>query len=432
VRRFLAVLGLLATVSPALYAQAVPDEAPARRVDFGYRRTPLRGIDPFRHVAMHHWGLVLSAGATAGNNALTFRDGRAIVFLDDQGALEVGDIVNALGLVPAGSGLRGEFEAEAGAALGGPFGRHLSLGFTGMARGYGGFDLDDAAISLLRDGTGARQDFPVGTTQGYGLATAEFGGHAIVRLGPIGTEDGVIVSVGGGARVVRPVLYARGGSTLDSRVFIGPDSVGAHVGVDIAFTPDPTIAFDRGSGLAADFLMRLDWPTQGLAVEAMVINIGQVTVRGVERSSWRFDVASGTLAEVVDSLDADPFTPGFDLRDRTILDTSDVEVVLPRTLRLTATTWANRILQLDATATIPLGGDFQTPFAVDVVSTWRFVRVIPLRAGLVFGGRHGLGYTAGVGIEGRNLLLRFTAGSLGGLFQDATGAMGRFELGLLF
>jgi hypothetical protein len=422
----------LVCLSSPLGAQAVPDDSPARRVDFGYRRTPLRGVDPFRHLTIHHWGFVVSGGATGGNNALSVKDVRALVFLEEQGALEVSDVVNALGLVPTGSGLQADIEAEAGASLGGPFGRHLSIGFTGMGRAYGGVDVDDAAVSLLRDGTANRQDFPIGTTQGYALATLEVGAHAILRFGPIGSGDGAILSLGGGARVVRPLFYGRGASQLDSRLLVSPDSVGARVGVDLAFTPDPTITFDRGSGVVGDFLLRLDWPNQGFALEAMLINVGTVTIQDVERSAWSFDVASSTLAEVVDSLDADPATPGFDLRERTIADTTALAVTLPRTLRLTATAWANRILQLDATASIPLGGDFHAPLAVDLVSTWRFVRVLPLRAGLVFGGRQGIGYTAGLGIEGRNFLFRASAASLGGFLQDARGAAGRVELGFFF
>ncbi|MDH3568941.1 MAG: hypothetical protein OER89_02025, partial [Gemmatimonadota bacterium] len=87
---------------------------------------------------------------------------------------------------------------------------------------------------------------------------------------------------------------------------------------------------------------------------------------------------------------------------------------------------------LDMSATVPLGGDFQIPLAVDLWSTWRLVPAVPLRLGLVLGGSTGIGYTAGIGVETRNLLLQVMGGSFGGWFNDAKGAAARFELGVFF
>jgi hypothetical protein len=72
------------------------------------------------------------------------------------------------------------------------------------------------------------------------------------------------------------------------------------------------------------------------------------------------------------------------------------------------------------------------PLAVDLYSTWRFVNSLPLRAGLVLGGHHGIGYTAGIGVETRNFYLQAMGGSYGGLFANATGVAGLFELGVFF
>jgi hypothetical protein len=90
------------------------------------------------------------------------------------------------------------------------------------------------------------------------------------------------------------------------------------------------------------------------------------------------------------------------------------------------------MLQLDAIVSLPITGDFQTPLTVEFGSTWRFVRTIPLRAGLVFGRTQGLGYSAGFGIEGRNMLLRVSAQSLGGFMRNARGAGVQVAFGTFF
>jgi hypothetical protein len=126
---------------------------------------------------------------------------------------------------------------------------------------------------------------------------------------------------------------------------------------------------------------------------------------------------------VVDSLDTADFI---------VQDTTSVSVSLPRVLRFSAGAWANRYLQLDASASLPIGGDFDVPVAVDLWSTWRFMPILPIRLGLVLGGTGGIGYTAGLGVETRHFYLGMLGGSFGGLFKDATGVAGRFELGVFF
>ena len=101
-------------------------------------------------------------------------------------------------------------------------------------------------------------------------------------------------------------------------------------------------------------------------------------------------------------------------------------------LRFSASAWANSILQLDVSATVPAGGDFERPLAVGLGSTWRFVNGFPLRAGLELGGRHNIGVTGGFGIEARNFYLQALGGSFGGLFASATGLAGRLEFGFFF
>jgi len=121
-----------------------------------------------------------------------------------------------------------------------------------------------------------------------------------------------------------------------------------------------------------------------------------------------------------------------DTLDLQIQDTAAVEVTLPRLVRVAASAWANRILQLDLAATMPITGEFASPLSVDVGTTWRLVNAIPLRLGLVLGGHQGVGYNAGFAVEGRSFLFRVAGESLGGLFREATGAGGRFELGVFF
>jgi hypothetical protein len=115
-----------------------------------------------------------------------------------------------------------------------------------------------------------------------------------------------------------------------------------------------------------------------------------------------------------------------------VKDTITRVVTLPRLVRFTASSWANRILQIDLSATLPVTGEFQSPLGVDIGTTWRFLRTFPLRAGVILGSNQGIGYTAGFAIEGRSMFFQASAQSLGGFLRKATGAGGRLELGLFF
>ncbi len=166
------------------------------------------------------------------------------------------------------------------------------------------------------------------------------------------------------------------------------------------------------------------WPTSGLALEAMVANLGSVTIQGVQRETISFGVASSSLEEVSDSIDAaQSQVQGID---------NEVDLTLPRIVRFSASAWANRILQLDAAATLPVSGEFDSPLFLEFGSTWRLVNTLPVRAGVVLDGRQGIGYVGSVGVEARNFLLRVTGGSMGGLFRNAKGAVGRLEFGFFF
>ncbi len=180
-RRTLALVSLTLVVSAAAHAQAVPDGSQATRVEPAYRRTPTFRNDPFRHVYIPHWGFVFSVGATAENNALNVADVRAVIFLQDRDSLLAGSLLDLIGLVPTGAGIRGQAQGEGGFYLGGPFGRHVSIGLSAQGRAYGSFLLDDDAVALLRDGNGARQSFSLGNTKASGLSTAEAGAHAMIR-----------------------------------------------------------------------------------------------------------------------------------------------------------------------------------------------------------------------------------------------------------
>jgi hypothetical protein len=428
-KRAALVLVLALTAAGSLGAQAVPDGSAAARTDRGYRRTPLLQFDPFRHVMMPHWGFVISAGASAANNTINLSDVGALIVIDREDEILASDLNNIVGLVPPGTGVQGTAEGAGGVYLGGPFGGHFSLGFSARGRGYGSFLIDDDVVALFQEGNAIRQSFLVGQTNGAGLGTAEVGGHAVIRLGPIASQDGVRLDIGFGGRYIRPVAYARELALFSeqNQVLIGPDTLAASVGLDWRHTDFDSIpdylTRSIGSGFATDFLVRLSWPTSGFALEAMLANVGSVTIRRVEFESLRFNIATTSLEEFSDSLDVVEFVGD---------SVAEEKVTLPRILRLTASAWANRILQIDASATIPAGGDFETPLTVDLASTWRFVNALPLRFGLVLGGHHGIGYTAGVGVETRSFYLEVMGGSYGGLFKKATGAAGLFELGVFF
>jgi hypothetical protein len=427
------LLFLVAGTAPgapaALDAQAVPEGSQAARVQPAYRRTPTFRHDPFRHAMIPHWGFVVAAGATGENNSLNFADVRALIYLQDQDSLLPSDVLNAINLIPQGLGLKGVAQGEGGLYLGGPFGGHFGLGMSLQGRGYGAFNLDDDFVALLRDGTGSRQSFALGSSKGAGLATAEGGAHAVLRFGPLGSEDGVHLNLGVGGRYIKPVFFARAGSTVTSgdEIRVTNDSIIVDVEVQWAHTgsPDLDSVLNAEAGIATDFLLRLTWPTSGFALEAMVANIGKLTLHDVEVETRRLQVRTSNIGDVADSLDTSD--------SLAVVDTTDLQVTLPRIVRFMASAWANRFLQVDISTTLPVKGDFESPLAVDIGTTWRLIRVLPLRAGVVIGGgQKGVGFTGGFAIEGRNSFLQVFGQSLGGFLEKANGAGGRVELGFFF
>jgi hypothetical protein len=407
-----------------LLAQAVPEDAQATKVPMAYRRTPQLRVDPFRHVMIPHWGLVISGGGVVGNNTVSIADARAMWYLIDNDADLYGDALDLLAQVPDGDGFRMDAELEGGLYLGGPFGRHFSLGISAKARSYGIGNVDDGAVSLLRDGNTTQQGFDFGNTRGVALGTEELGGHAVVRLGPIASEDGVLLTLGGGVRLVKPVFYYAATTTIDSRVYVAGDSVGADVTINALSSTDVNFTeFDLGSDMVADFMVRLEWPTSGIAIEAMFANLGSVTVESLEQRTKTFQVASTHVTEVLDSLET----------DFTIVDTTSVELKLPRIILFAASAWANNILQLDVSARLKTTGTvFEYPFEGELGTTWRFIRQLPLRVGLIVGGAQDIGFSGGIGLETRNLFLTVAGRTVGGFLAQGTGVAARLELGFFF
>jgi len=438
--RVAAILLVFAALSTGVAnAQAVPEGSQAARLQPQFRRTPYMGIDPFRYTFWPGWGLMLSGGAAGWNNTINASDLGAILFLTDSAGggrpngLQIGDYLDIISLVPQGEGFGGLASGEGGAYLGGPFGSRVSFGISAMGRGYGSGRVPDSAVTFFRDGNTSQTQFSVASTAANVLATADFGAHALINLGPLGSVDGVHLTLGFGGRYIRPVFYNRVGVGANSTFAVTQNNFAAHVDADSYVTVDPSqldadgnakidIA-TGGSGMAADFMMRLAWPTSGFALEALVANIGSVTIQDVRHSTFSFNVSTRSLKEVSDSVDAaEAVTQG----------TGEVKVTLPRIVRFAANGWANRILQLDAAATLPVTGEFETPLTVELGSTWRFSNTFPIRVGLLLGGLQGVGYTASVGLEARNVLFRVSGASLGGLFKQATGAFGRLEFGFFF
>jgi hypothetical protein len=423
-RRLSIFLAVTLVFGGDLPAQAVPEDAQAGKVPMAYRRTPQFRVDPFRHAMIPHWGLVISGGGVAGNNTVSITDARAMWYLIDNDAELYGDALDMLAQVPDGEGFRMDAELEGGVYLGGPFGRHFSLGISAKARSYGIGKVDDGGVSLLRDGNTAQQTFDLGNTKGVALGTEELGGHAVVRLGPLASEDGVLLTLGGGVRLVKPVFYYAATTTIDSRLYVAGDSVGADVTINALSSTDVNFTeFDLGSDVVVDFMVRLEWPTSGIAIEAMFANFGSVTVESLEQRTKTFQVASTHVTEVLDSLET----------DFTVVDTVSVELKLPRIIRFAASAWANNILQLDVSGRLKTTGTvFEYPFEGELGTTWRFIRQLPLRVGLIVGGAQDIGFSGGIGLETRNLFLAVAGRTIGGFLTEGTGVAARLELGFFF
>ncbi len=447
--RYLAVVAVVSVLgAPFLQAQAVPDDSPAARVDAGYRRSPTLRADPFRNVMIRHWGFTLSSGGLVANNTLNLDDIGAIIFLADEDSLGFGEAIDISGLIPRGSGLNGVAEGMARFHLGGPLGGALAVGFSAGVNGFGSFEIDDQAVSLFRDGNATQEQFSLGETRGAALAVAEYGIHGTLNLKASGS-DAPHVTLGFGGRVLKPLYYASGNSLLPdggSLTITNSGSAVPSVAARIQFegfnTPEipngsASDYLDQGSGFAADLLARIEWPTSGFAAEVMVANIGSLDIDAVERRETNINVSGSTFNEVFDLLQEEVLDQfGNLVKDDTlsfdVQDTVALSIDLPKVVRITASAWANSILQIDVAATAPVSGQFKSPLGVDVGTTWRFSRVIPLRFGVMMGGDQGIGFTGGIAVEGRNFLMQFYGGTLGGLFGKAKGGGGRFEFGVFF
>ena len=99
--------------------------------------------------------------------------------------------------------------------------------------------------------------------------------------------------------------------------------------------------------------------------------MGATTTPLPSLTDWRFEVATTELQEVLDSLDEFPDdlypdSTGVQFRDFVVRpDTVDLPVTLPRIVRFSGSAWANRILQLDVSATLT-AGDFDGDQRLDL------------------------------------------------------------------
>ncbi len=388
-----------------------------------YRRSPLTGDDPFARLLTSRPSVAVTGRAGAANTALELDDVGAIVFLADRDRFRVTDALDGIGLVPWGEGLEGAGDGRGSVRVAVPVGDSLVLGLGAGASSWASLRLDDDAVALLRDGNADRTEFGLGRTRGDVLLAAEFGAHAAWRAGRVLGRDGPQLAFGGGLRWLRPLYYARSRSLLDDggRIRVGPDSVRARVAVATAETPSLE---PRGGGLLFDGLVRAEWPDRSFALEASVTGLGRVGMDGVLQRREEVDVATTRLDEVVDAVE--------DLSFR-VRDTLSASVSPPADLHLTASSRALDDVQLDARLGVPFGGDFaRPPPSVELLSTWRPVRRLPLRAGLRLGGHAETAYRLGTGWEGRRFFARLSATSAGGLFGSARGVSGDVSFGVWF
>ena len=343
-RRIILAVAVLCVSTTDLSAQLVPENSQAARVDIGYRRASSFRVDPFRHVMIPHWGFVFSVGGTGENSVLNFADAGALTFLDDNDEILPGDIIDIIGLIPAGKGVRVAGQAEGGFYLGGPFGRHFSLGFSAQTRAYGSGLISDELAGLVRDGNLTQSQFDIAGSGGIGLATAELGAHTVLRFGPLGTEDGMHLSLGIGGRLVRAGAYGQVRPQVGSSTVFraGADSIVADLAFEMFETPINAVDdfFDNfnsaPSSVVGDFLIRMDWPTNGFSFEAMFANLGSVTVSNVERST------AGLIVATADPLFSGELADSIDAMDFVFIDSVDVDVKLPQIIRFSAGAWGKR------------------------------------------------------------------------------------------
>lgn len=419
-------LRMIVAVAAVLVVSSVAcaDPATAQETEDLYRRLPLSDGDPFAHLTEGRGFFTMGARASAANNALSLRDLGAILYLAERDSLRAGDALDALGLVPAGAGLRGEAEAGGGLRIGVPVGGRLTVGLAVGGRGYGSFRVDDDAVALLRDGNGSRSEFGLGASRGGGLLTAEAGLHAALNVAGAPASDDTEVVLGAGLRHVRPVLYGRFRSLLEdrSRIVVAPDSLRARVAVAADRTPS---VGDRGTGILGDLMTRVEWPRSGIALEATVRNLGTIRLDDVVRRREDVDLSTtsvDSVMEVVESLSL------------TVTDTASRTLSPPALVGLAGSVWGGLPMQVDGRLLVPVGGDLgRSRPAGEVLTTWR-LGPLPLRAGVRFGGPagSGIGGRLGLGVETGSFFLRASAWSDGGLGGEARGLAAKFDTGIWF
>lgn len=395
---------------------------PATAQDPGerYRRSPLIGGDPFAHLVEGRPSLTLSGRASGGNSALDLDELGAILFLAERDSLRAGDALDALGLVPRGTGLAGYGDAGARLRLGLPVSRRVTVGVGLAGRGYGSFRVEDDAVALLRDGNAARSEFTLGETRGDGLLTAELGVHGVWRPDGRRGPGGSRLALGAGLRYVKPLFYGRALSLLEdrSRILVSADSVRARVSV--ASARSPSVA-GRGSGVLANLMARLVWPGRGLALEASVRDLGRVSLDGLVLRREDVELSTTRLDRVVDEMESLSFS---------VRDTVAADVSPPVLVGLTASLWRQLPVQMDGRLLVPVGGTFdRPPPAAELLSTWRPRPGLPVRTGIRFGGRAGLGARLGLGWEADRFFLRGSAVTHGGFAGGARGLAATFDLG---
>jgi len=419
--------GFLLGVAVAAQAIAVrpahAQEPEDVRVEDLYRRIPLVGGDPFAALTEGRRSLSLSTHATGENNSLGLNDLGALLLLAERDSLRPTDALDALGLVPRGDGLTGYGTGEVRLRVGLPVSSRLTVGIGLQARGYGSFRIDDDAVALLRDGNATRSEFTLGRTRGDGLVTAEAGVHTVWRAAPPDDRSSPRLTLGAGVRYVEPLFYGRALSVLEDvdPILVSGDSVRAHITLSTARNSSVGA---QGIGWLGDLMARLEWPSPGVAFEAMLQDLGRVSVDRLVLRSEEVDLATTRLDDVVDVVDS---------LSLTVRDTVTADVSPPALVGLTASVWSWAPVQFDGRLLVPVGGDFdRPPPIVELLATWRPLRRLPLRSGVRLGGRGGVGVRLGVGWEAARFYVRGSGVSTGGFAGEARGLAAELDLGLWF
>lgn len=373
---------------------------------------------PFADLERGRWGLAISAGAVASDNALSIGDALALKVLIDNDSLLLSDALNALQLIPGGHGLEVNADGGGRVFLGGPLGQRLALGLSSGVRGYARGVLDENVVAFLRDGNAAHPTAELGTSMGEALAVLEHGVHVTFRLSGGPRASGGL-TMGAGARYLKPVFHARAGSSIARSVLrVGGDSVTADVGIEALVS---SRARPGGSGVSYDAF--LGWDLPGTAIEVSVGTATTLSVEGSERRTARFRVRTTSLEEVSDSIDATDFD---------VTDTLATTVHVPTMVRGRILWRWDRTFGAEFGVAAALGGPFESPAIFDVAGVIRLIPGIPITIGAELGARNQPSYYARTGILTTHFQLEFGASGLGTIGDGARGAGGQVRLGIFF